>query len=46
LSSIEPILCKAQQQGLLTYDVSAIETTEFGKRFYNDLLALFMKATF
>lgn len=41
-SSIQPILCQAQQQGLLTYDASAIETTEFGKRFYNNLLAMFM----
>ena len=45
-SSIKPILSQAQQQGLLTYDASAIETTEFGKRFYNDLLALFMKVTY
>lgn len=42
LSNIQPILHKAQQQGLLTYDGFAMETTEFGKRFYNDLLAMFM----
>ncbi len=41
-SSIQPILHKAQQQGLLTYDEFAMETTEFGKRFYNNLLAMFM----
>lgn len=42
LSTIQPILHKAQQQGLLTCDGFAMETTEFGKRFYNDLLAMFM----
>lgn len=42
-SSIQPILHKAQQQNLLIYDVFAIETTEFGKRFYNNLLALFIR---
>ncbi|MGC1854979.1 MAG: radical SAM family heme chaperone HemW [Candidatus Aquirickettsiella sp.] len=41
-SHIQPILHKAQQQGLLTYDALAMETTEFGKRFYNNLLGLFM----
>ena len=41
-SSIQPILHKAKQQGLLTYDTFAMETTEFGKRFYNNLLAMFM----
>ncbi len=41
-SSIQPILHKAQQQGLVTYDDFAMETTEFGKRFYNNLLAMFM----
>lgn len=45
-SSIQPILSQAQQHGLLTYDSSSIETTELGKRFYNDLLALFMKDIF
>lgn len=42
-SSIEPILMKAQQQDLINYDTVAMETTELGKRFYNDLLALFMR---
>jgi putative oxygen-independent coproporphyrinogen III oxidase len=41
-SNIQPILHKAQQQGLLIYDEFAMETTEFGKRFYNNLLAMFM----
>lgn len=41
-SNIQPILYKAQQQGLLTYDGFVMETTEFGKRFYNNLLAMFM----
>lgn len=41
-SSIQPVLYKAQQQGLLTYDEFAMETTEFGKRFYNNILAMFM----
>lgn len=42
-SSIEIILQRAQQQGLLTYDAVAMETTALGKRFYNNLLALFMR---
>ncbi len=42
-SSIEPILMEARQQDLLNYDAVAMETTELGKRFYNNLLALFMK---
>lgn len=41
-SSIQPILQKAQQQGLLIYDAFAMETTELGRRFYNNLLTLFM----
>ncbi|MFZ0218688.1 MAG: radical SAM family heme chaperone HemW [Candidatus Aquirickettsiella sp.] len=41
-SCIEPILQQAQQQGLLSYDAFAIETTELGKRFYNNLLSLFI----
>jgi oxygen-independent coproporphyrinogen-3 oxidase len=40
--SLENILQKAQQQNLLTYDTTCMETTEFGKRFYNNLLTLFM----
>ncbi len=44
-SRIQPILHKAQEQGLLTYDVLGMETTEFGKRFYNNLLGLFMSET-
>ena len=43
-SSIQPILHKAHQLGLLTYDALAMKTTEFGKRFYNNLLAMFMNA--
>jgi oxygen-independent coproporphyrinogen-3 oxidase len=42
-SSIETLLRQAQQQGLLTYDSVAMETTELGKRFYNNLLTLFMR---
>lgn len=42
-SSIKPILHKAQQQGLLTYDELAMETTELGKRFFNNLITLFMR---
>jgi putative oxygen-independent coproporphyrinogen III oxidase len=41
-SNIQPILDKAQQQGLLIYNEFAMETTELGKRFYNNLLSLFM----
>ena len=41
-SSIENILQKAQQQNLLIYDTTCMETTELGKRFYNNLLTLFM----
>lgn len=40
--SIENILQKAQQQNLLIYDATGMETTELGKRFYNNLLTLFM----
>lgn len=42
-SNIETALRQAQQQGLLTYDSVAMETTELGKRFYNNLLTLFMR---
>lgn len=42
LLTIKRTLQKAQQQGLLTYDESTIETTDLGKRFYNNLLLLFM----
>lgn len=41
-SSLEKILKKAQQQNLLICDEFGIETTELGKRFYNNLLTLFM----
>lgn len=44
-SMIQPMVQQAQQQGLLTYDGLAIETTALGKRFHNNLLALFMKDT-
>lgn len=40
--SIESILQKAQQQNLINYDAVSLETTAFGKRFYNNLLTLFM----
>lgn len=40
--SIENILQKAQQQNLLIYDTTCMETTELGKHFYNNLLTLFM----
>lgn len=42
-SNIEVLLRQAQQQGLLIYDALAMETTELGKRFYNNLLTLFMQ---
>ncbi|EDP46622.1 radical SAM family heme chaperone HemW [Rickettsiella grylli] len=41
-SSIEALLQHAYDQGLLTYDSTVIETTELGKRFYNNLVSLFI----
>lgn len=41
-SRIEALLQQAYDQGLLTYDSRAIETTELGRRFYNNLVSLFI----
>lgn len=42
LSIIEPILQKAQQKQLLTWDQSVIRPTDLGRRFYNDLVEMFL----
>ncbi len=41
-SRIEALLQHAYDQGLLTYDSKAIETTELGRRFYNNVVSLFI----
>jgi putative oxygen-independent coproporphyrinogen III oxidase len=42
-SNIETLISQAQQQGLLKYDAVAMETTALGKRFYNNLLTMFIR---
>lgn len=42
LSTIESALQKAQQKQLLTWDESAIKPTDLGRRFYNDLVEMFL----
>ncbi len=42
LTSLEPALQKAQQQGLLTYDTKQLQTTEHGQRYLNNLLEILL----
>jgi putative oxygen-independent coproporphyrinogen III oxidase len=42
LVAIENILNKAQQKELLIWDKKFIQPTDLGKRFYNDLVAMFI----
>lgn len=42
IKSIQNSLDKAQQKNLLTYDKDFIKPTELGRRFYNDLVELFI----
>jgi putative oxygen-independent coproporphyrinogen III oxidase len=42
LTSIQPLLIKAKQQGLLLDDTTRICASELGKRFLNDLVKIFL----
>lgn len=41
LSAIEPLLARARERGLLQADQARLAPTELGRRFLNDLLAIF-----
>ena len=43
-TSIGAVLDQAARRGLITHDVVRVRPTELGRRFLNDLLAMFLAA--